>query len=470
MKTGTIAALSAVASAATAVAVTLVVQEYRHDRAVRELKRSIPDVPTPQVPQDVGQAAVAAGAALAARRHDEAGIEVDAGEEYPAELVAEQLARTAAFFGDEGLAAIRAASVVVVGCGGVGSWVATMLARNGVGRVRLIDFDQVTLSSLNRHAAATVADVGTPKVAALARYLGRVAPFVRIESRNTLWTLAEAEELLLEGGRPDFVVDAIDNIETKVDLLEFCVRHDLRVVSSMGAACKADVTRINIGDISATQEDGLARATRRRLKLRGITSGVPVVFSSEKPGPDKPTLLPLADEVFAAGKVDELSVMPDFRVRILPVLGTMPGVFGLAAATYVLTTLAGMPVEYIEQKARVKVYDAVLHALSGQSMRLTGSQQLPFDANDITYLVEEVFRGKSVVSGVAANSRVALSQWDPARPLALDNVVLLTKDEAKAHERDVLVPKRAPGDVYGAAVLSTVAARQAEEACYRAFR
>lgn len=137
---------------------------------------------------------------------------------------------------------MRGSFVVVVGCGGVGSWVATMLVRSGVGRLRLVDFDQVTLSSLNRHAVATLADVGTPKVLALCRHLEQVAPWAQIEARNELWTLADAERLL--AGQPTYVVDAIDNIDTKVDLLHFCKTRGIAVVSSMGAGCKSDPTRV----------------------------------------------------------------------------------------------------------------------------------------------------------------------------------------------------------------------------------
>jgi hypothetical protein len=107
--------------------------------------------------------------------------------EYAEELVREQLARNYAFLGEKGVECVRRSSVVVVGCGGVGSWTAVMLARSGVGRLRLIDFDYVTLSSLNRHATAALADVGTPKVLSVARALNAIAPFVSVDARVELW-------------------------------------------------------------------------------------------------------------------------------------------------------------------------------------------------------------------------------------------------------------------------------------------
>ena len=88
-------------------------------------------------------------------------------------------------------------------------------------------------------------------------------------------------------------MDAIDNIDSKVALLEYCYKNNLKVISSMGAGCKSDPTRIFIGDISASTEDPLSRSTRRRLRAVGIASGIPVVYSTEKTGPGKAQLLPL---------------------------------------------------------------------------------------------------------------------------------------------------------------------------------
>lgn len=118
-------------------------------------------------------------------------------EHYAEELVREQLARNYAFLREDGVSRVRTASVVVVGCGGVGSWAAVMLARSGVAKLRLVDFDYVTLSSLNRHATAALADVGTPKVQCVARALRAIAPFVQVEPRVELWRGdADGAELL----------------------------------------------------------------------------------------------------------------------------------------------------------------------------------------------------------------------------------------------------------------------------------
>ncbi|RPB09588.1 hypothetical protein P167DRAFT_527033 [Morchella conica CCBAS932] len=398
------------------------------------------------------------------------------------DLIAEQLSRNATFLGTPGLAAVRSSIIIVVGCGGVGSWAATMLVRSGVGKIRLIDFDQVSLSSLNRHAVATLADVGTPKVHALKSHLAAVAPWVEIDARNELWTLADAETLL--EGNPTWVVDAIDNIATKVDLLAYCHSHGLKVISAMGAGCKSDPTRIQIGDISESFEDPLSRSTRRRLRQKGITTGIPTVYSTEKPGPGKAALLPLSAEEFAKGGVDELAPLPEFRVRILPVLGTMPGVFGLCVANHVIASIAGYPLEYSVGKSRGKLYEEMIAQLAGQESRLRGNVaglRVPLREEDAGYVVEEVFKGRSVVSGYY--TRLVLTRWEalPEKEdggvwgmeehrIGIDGVVVMTKDEAKKHEKEVLKGRKSAADVWGPEVVARVEERRKEEAEYAKYR
>ena len=264
-------------------------------------------------------------------------------------IIREALARNYAFFGDDKMDAVRDKFVVVVGLGGVGSAAAVMLVRSGIRKIRLIDFDQVSLSSLNRHSTATLAQVGTPKVTSCADYFAEVAPWVEVDARIELFEKDRAAELL--EGQPDYVVDCIDNIDSKVDLLAYCCKNGLPVFASLGAACKSDPSRIQVADISTTFEDPLAKSVRRRLRLEGVSQGVPVVvrpssllldppflslaldkltprslaaqYSTEKPRPDL-GLLPLDEAEFEKGKVDELHAMQNFRVRILPVLGPLP--------------------------------------------------------------------------------------------------------------------------------------------------
>ncbi|KAF8263085.1 hypothetical protein EI94DRAFT_1741809 [Lactarius quietus] len=378
--------------------------------------------------------------------------------EYAEHLVREQLARNYAFLGEEGVARVRKASVVIVGCGGVGSWAAVMLARSGVARLRLIDFDYVTLSSLNRHATAGLADVGTPKVQCVARALHGIAPFVMVDPRIELWRGGADGANLLEGA--DWVVDAINNIGTKVELLAHCLRNNIKVFSSMGAGTKSDPTRIQIADLSVTHYDPLARAVRQRLRAvlsrsspptppsppdrdtdsdpRNLAYSIPVVYSTEVPG--DVALLPLADAELAKGSVDELAPLNDFRVRILPVLGPLPALFGLHIATYVLCELAGRPLERpLPVRHRKKLYERMWKDLLHRESRIARKQinTLPLTTLEIALLYEDFALGRSIVPPQAACVRPALVRWDPCAPLNLENCVVAEFKEAERAVRSV---------------------------------
>ena len=415
--------------------------------------------------------------------------------DYDEDLITEQLTRTTSFLGSGGFSLLRDSFIVIVGLGGVGSHCASALARSGVSKLRLIDFDQVTLSSLNRHAVATLADVGTSKVDCMRKRLQAVVPWVKWECFNEVWKQEQGARLLEgwgkgEGRKPDYVIDAIDNIDSKVALLRYCHDRSIKVVSSMGAGCKSDPTRVFVGDISASIEDPLSRATRRKLRIGGISEGIPVVYSTEKPGPRKAQLLPLPEEEFQKGKVNELSVLPDFRARILPVLGTMPAVFGYTVANFVVCELAGYPHEIGGGKAREKMYDNVLSSLQGLEERLirhTGEDfqglRIPVTKDDVGYLVEEVHRGKSVISGIP--TRLALVRWNVPKGgfkvevdaegqktvrLDLHDLVCMTKEEAASHEKEILKGGRSPDAFYSQDVLQLVARRRDEERCYQLYR
>ncbi|CAI4598958.1 CDG_1a_G0033230.mRNA.1.CDS.1 [Saccharomyces cerevisiae] len=389
--------------------------------------------------------------------------------QYDEQFIRQSLKNNVEFLGEDTIEKLSNQYVVVVGAGGVGSWVVNSLVRSGCRKIRVVDFDQVSLSSLNRHSCAILNDVGTPKVECLRRHMREIAPWCEIDPINELWTLQNGERLTLGNGTPDFIVDCIDNIDTKVDLLEFAYNHGIKVISSMGASAKSDPTKLNVGDLATTEEDPLARVVRRKLKKRGILSGIPVVFSAEKPDPKKAKLLPLPDEEYERGKVDELSALKDFRVRILPVLGTMPSLFGLTITTWILSNISDKPLEPVEGKNRIKVYDGIYQSLAGQMSRVgIPSQRIPLALKDVSYLVEEVFKGKSPISGIS--TRLTLTKWDPSKPISLQNVVLLTKNEQKVHEDRVLKGKESLQDVYDAKVLKLVSQRFREEAYYSQFR
>jgi tRNA threonylcarbamoyladenosine dehydratase len=228
------------------------------------------------------------------------------------------LTRCADLLGEPGLAKLRAARVAVVGLGGVGGHAALALARSGVGRLRLIDCDRVTWSSLNRSAWAVAADVGRSKASSLAERIAALGAGTGVEAVEAFFHEDTADELL--AGPPDFVLDAIDGLAPKTALLRACVARGIPVGSSMGASARTDPTRVRIGDLAETEVCPLARAVRTRLRRCGIRGGIPVVYSVEPP------LAPLppdeGDETVRRGRVR----------RRLPSLGMLPGIFGYALA------------------------------------------------------------------------------------------------------------------------------------------
>ncbi|KAK9894842.1 ubiquitin-protein ligase molybdopterin-converting factor [Cystobasidium minutum MCA 4210] len=378
---------------------------------------------------------------------------------YDEEIINEQLARNIAFLGEEAVEKIRNSFVVVVGMGGVGSAAATMLARSGVGKIRIIDFDQVSLSSLNRHTVATLADVGTSKVQCCKAHFKRIVPWVHIDAQNELFSLESADRLL--SGSPDYVLDCIDNISTKVDLLAYCVKNGLKVFSAMGAGGKYDPTRVQISDISETFEDPLARSVRVRLKKAGVSSGVPVVYSTERPS-TLGRLMPLPEEEFQKGAVHELSALEAFRVRILPVLGPLPCMFGQAAAAYIIAMLAGnVPMQPLAVKNRHKIYRRLHNDLAAREERLTGINKIPFSEEEFGFIFEELHRGRSVIAPTfAVPARPSASRWRKDEPVTWENIVIFDKDEAMKHEKEVLLGGKKPEEVWNEETVRLVERRR----------
>ncbi|KAF9901143.1 hypothetical protein EC991_006458 [Linnemannia zychae] len=461
------AKFTAVALAASFTTATLIlsIQGSQRKRRVRQLKddlrKSIPPPPAFDPYSDLVNNNNYTGAApttlpgLQPLQQEIGSLFLDGGLQMDEELVKEQLSRNIAFLGEEGVEKLRKSFVIIVGAGGVGSWAASMLVRSGVGKIRIIDFDQVSLSSLNRHATAVQADVGTPKVTAMKKAFRSIAPWVEVDARVELFQEDCAEELL--SGNPDYVVDAIDNINTKLALLKFCFDHKIPVMSSMGAGAKADPSCVQISDISETFEDPLARAVRRKIKKMGVDRGIEVVYSTEKPHHVK--LLPL-DET-QAQEADEYAALPDFRSRILPVLGPLPAMFGMSMATFITCKIAGWPMEPLPIKCREGLYVRVHRELRVRESKLDkGVETIALERRDVGYVIEEVFRGRSAISG--SMEKIGLCRWRRDKPLSLQNVVLLTKSELDKHTK--LKADADLVEIYGQDVVDSVEAKFREEA------
>lgn len=189
--------------------------------------------------------------------------------------------RTELVIGEIGLQKLRAASVAVLGVGGVGSFAVEALARSGIGRLVLIDKDVVDITNINRQLPALLSTVGQAKVDVMAARIKDINPACEVIVNRVFFTKDTAEDLFRLN--PDYVVDAIDTISAKIDLVEACLMRNIPIVSSMGAANKMDPTQFRVMDLKNTTVDPIARVMRRELKKRGIARGVKVVCSLEPP-------------------------------------------------------------------------------------------------------------------------------------------------------------------------------------------
>jgi len=191
-----------------------------------------------------------------------------------------RFSRTELLVGPQGLDKLRQSTVAVFGLGGVGGFAAEALCRAGVGRLVIVDFDDVCVTNINRQILALDDTVGKSKALVMADRLRKINPAADVVPCKDFYS-AESSEFLLSGDY-DYVLDAIDHITSKLHLIRTCRERGMPIVSSMGAASKLDPTRIRVADISETHKCRMARIVRKLLKQQGVEKGVKVVFSTEE--------------------------------------------------------------------------------------------------------------------------------------------------------------------------------------------
>lgn len=230
--------------------------------------------------------------------------------------------RTRLLLGEEKNERLHQAHVLVVGMGGVGAYAAEMLCRAGIGRLTLVDADIVQPTNINRQLPALHSTLGQPKVEVLAARFRDINPDVEL---TILPVFLKDENIprLLNATRYDFVVDAIDTLAPKCHLIVEALKRRIKIISSMGAGAKSDITQIRFADIWDTYHCGLSKAVRKRLQKMGIRHKLPVVFSSEQADP-KAVLL-TDDEQNKKSTCGTVSYMP--------------AVFGCYLAEYVIRRL-----------------------------------------------------------------------------------------------------------------------------------
>lgn len=241
--------------------------------------------------------------------------------------------------GGTGLARLRRAHVCVVGVGGVGSWTVEALARSGVGKLTLVDLDDVCVTNVNRQLPALASTVGRPKVAVLAERIADINAGCVVHPVPEFFTAANAARLLEPGF--DYVVDAIDSPSLKALLIAFCRERDLRVITAGGAGGRRDPTRVRVADLAHTSHDPLLAAVRSLLRREygfarsGEPFGVGCVFSRE------PVQYPAEGE--APCEVgSEAQTGASACERRFGTVSFVTGTFGFVAAAQVVAKLAGL--------------------------------------------------------------------------------------------------------------------------------
>lgn len=218
----------------------------------------------------------------------------------------DRLHRCRLLVGEENLAKLQHATVMVVGCGAVGSFAIEALARSGIGHIILVDFDEIEESNINRQLFATQNTLGHKKTRAARERIAAISPGIKVTELDIFFDKNTRPPF-----RPDFVIDAIDTIGSKVALYEWCEQAGTPFISSMGAARKTDPTQVKTAKLSKTVACPLARQIRKLVRERGL-GDFPVVFSTEAPAPQK---------------------TPDKNMGSII---TVTGTFGLIAANYAI--------------------------------------------------------------------------------------------------------------------------------------
>jgi tRNA A37 threonylcarbamoyladenosine dehydratase len=226
--------------------------------------------------------------------------------------------RTISLLGEEKIEKLISSHVTICGLGGVGSYAAEALARASVGNITLVDFDRVDPSNINRQLYALKSTVGLYKADVAKKRIKDINPDCVVRVKKIYLDEETIPEILSQ--KPDCLVDAIDNIKSKVNLLTYSFQKGIYTVSSMGAAERIDTEKIEVCDISKTHSCGLARIVRTKLRKERISKGITCAFSPEKN--------------LMESRVDDNSVE-----KVLGSISYIPAIFGLKIAGNIICHL-----------------------------------------------------------------------------------------------------------------------------------
>lgn len=245
----------------------------------------------------------------------------------------EQYSRTINLIGCKAQQKIRSSRVAIFGLGGVGSYTVEALARAGIGHLTLVDADRVDLSNINRQLCALHSTIGRLKTEVVAERIADIDPSIEVKSHSIFYLPDTAPMIPLDGF--DYIVDAIDTVTAKIELIVRAREASVPIISSMGTGNKLDPTLLQIADISKTSICPLARVMRRELRQRGIDR-LPVIYSTEPPHRAPASM---EKEAEASGLTQGQSPAQDPRVPAS--ISFVPSVAGLMMASYVINSIIG---------------------------------------------------------------------------------------------------------------------------------
>jgi len=242
-----------------------------------------------------------------------------------------QFSRNELAIGKDGVEQLKNSTVAVLGVGGVGSFSAEALARSGVGKIVLVDKDDVDITNVNRQIHALLSTVGRPKVDLMKERIADINPECEVIALKMFYTEETYEQFF--DFDLDFVVDGSDTVSYKVHLMKECLDRNIPIISSMGVANKMDPTQLKIVDIFETKYDPLAKVIRKKLRKLGITKGIDVVYSEESP-------IQIREEIrqeIVSKKQEQGSIR---KAKMPPSSNAfVPSVSGLIMAGHVITSL-----------------------------------------------------------------------------------------------------------------------------------
>jgi len=231
--------------------------------------------------------------------------------------------------GKEGLEKLNSMSVLVFGAGGVGSWAAEALVRSGIGKIGIIDNDIICASNVNRQVEATSLTIGQPKASALKNRLLEINPECNITAWDDIFCRETADNYQIE--KANYVIDAIDTLNHKLDLIETVYNANTTLFSSMGMALKTDPTQLKTASIWKTGNCPLARLVRQGLKKRGFSGDFMTVYSTEHPQ---------QNEVDTTQSVSESGVNPlQARKKVNGSIVTVTATAGFMLASLVINDI-----------------------------------------------------------------------------------------------------------------------------------